>query len=189
MNKKQKIVVAITGASGSIYAHRLLVNLEKYSDQIDTINLVFSATAKDVWLHELDTHINNKVNYKIYENDDFLAPFASGSAGYDTLIICPASMGTVGRIANGLSSDLISRTADVMLKERKKLLIVPRETPLNLIHLRNMTQLTESGAVIIPASPSFYSLPKNIEELVDTVIHRIISLAGFDVDMFKWGEK
>ncbi|RLD43653.1 MAG: 3-octaprenyl-4-hydroxybenzoate carboxy-lyase [Bacteroidetes bacterium] len=189
MNKKQKIVVAITGASGSIYAYRLLKYFESIKEHIETVDLVFSSNAKDVWKHELQSDSFEEFSFRIFDNNDFFAPFASGSAGYDTLIICPASMGTIGRIANGISNDLISRTADVMLKERKKLLIVPRETPFNLIHLRNMTQLTESGAVIIPASPSFYSLPKNIEELVDTVVHRIISMAGFDVDMFKWGEK
>ena len=187
MNKKQKIVVAITGASGSIYAYRLLKYFEKFSKQIESLDLVFSTNAKDVWRHELSSDTYNEFDYKIYENQDFFASFASGSSGYDTMIICPASMGTIGRIANGISNDLISRTADVMLKERKKLLIVPRETPFNLIHLRNLTQLTEAGAVIIPSSPSFYSLPKNIDELVDTVVHRIISLAGFDVEMFKWG--
>jgi 4-hydroxy-3-polyprenylbenzoate decarboxylase len=187
MNKKQKIVVAITGASGSIYAYRLLKYLKDLSEQIESLDLVFSSNAKEVWRHELASDTYTEFDYKIYENQDFFAPFASGSAGYDTMIICPASMGTIGRIANGVSNDLISRAADVMLKERKKLLIIPRETPFNLIHLRNLTQLNEAGAVIIPSSPSFYSLPKNINELVDTVVHRIISIAGLDVEMFKWG--
>ena len=187
MNKKQKIVVAITGASGSIYAYRLLKYLKDLSEHIESLDLVFSSNAKEVWRHELASDTYAEFDYKIYENQDFFAPFASGSAGYDTMIICPASMGTIGRIANGVSNDLISRAADVMLKERKKLLIIPRETPFNLIHLRNLTQLSEAGAVIIPSSPSFYSLPKNINELVDTVVHRIISIAGLDVEMFKWG--
>jgi 4-hydroxy-3-polyprenylbenzoate decarboxylase len=98
-------------------------------------------------------------------------------------------MGTIGRIANGISDDLITRTADVMLKERKKLILVPREAPYNLIHINNMKLLTEAGAIIYPASPSFYGKPKNIDELIGTVTGRVISLAGFDIDLFKWGKE
>ncbi len=187
MNEKQKIVVAITGASGSIYAYRLLKYFSELSAQIETVDIVFSGNAKDVWNHELPNNSFKEFLFRVFENQDFFAPFASGSAAYDTMIICPASMGSIGRIANGISNDLISRAADVMLKERKKLLIIPRETPFNLIHLRNLTQLTEAGAIIIPSSPSFYSLPKNIDALVDTVVHRIIAMTGLDVDMFRWG--
>jgi 4-hydroxy-3-polyprenylbenzoate decarboxylase len=123
---------------------------------------------------------------KEYPNDSYFAPFASGSSQYDTMIICPASMGTVGRIANGISDTLIARTADVMLKERRRLIIVPREAPYSLIHLKNMKKLTLAGAVICPASPSFYSKPSTIDDLVMTVVDRIIDLAGFTNDTYRW---
>ena len=188
MHNKSKIVVGITGASGSIYAYRLLKHLSGMSQQVKSVSIVFSGNAKDVWKHELADINFEDFGFNVYENQDFYSPFASGSAAADIMVICPASMGSIGRIANGISNDLISRTADVVLKERKKLIVVPRETPFNLIHLRNLTQLTEAGAVILPSSPSFYSLPKDINELVDTVVYRIISIAGLDVNYFKWGE-
>ena len=118
-----------------------------------------------------------------------MAPFASGSSTYGTLIICPCSMGTVGRIAGGISNDLITRAADVMLKERRRLICVVRETPYNLIHLKNMTAITEAGGIICPATPSFYSNPATIEEAAYTVIHRVLQLAGVNVDGYKWQEK
>ncbi|MCK5847193.1 MAG: UbiX family flavin prenyltransferase [Bacteroidales bacterium] len=188
MNKESKIILAITGASGSIYAQRIIHFLEKHSNQYDKFDIVFSKNAQDVWLHELGSNPKELIKQKIYEPKDFYAPFASGSANYDTMIICPASMGSIGRIANGISDDLISRAADVMLKERKKLIVVARETPYNLIHLRNLTQLTEAGAIILPATPSFYSKPKNIIELVDTVVYRILASIGLEFDSYEWGE-
>jgi len=189
MSRGRKIVVAITGASGSIYAKRLLEYLQQMPKQYDCVDLVFSKNAKEVWAHELEGDSYSDYSFKEYDFNDFYAPFASGSAGYDTMIICPSSMGTLGRIANGISNDLITRAADVMLKEGKQLIIVPRETPFNLIHLRNMTHLAEAGAVIIPAIPSFYSKPENIEQLVDTVVHRILQGAGFELESFQWGAK
>ena len=125
---------------------------------------------------------------KLWDNKDFNAPFASGSSSYDTMIICPASMGMVGRIAHGVSDDLITRAADVMLKERRRLILVPRETPYSLIHINNMKLLTEAGAVICPATPSFYSRPQTIDELVATVTDRVLTLAGFTIDTFRWNE-
>ena len=187
MSRGRKIVVAITGASGSIYAKRLLDYLQQIPDQYDCVDLVFSKNAKEVWRHELGGESYNDFSFKEYEPNDFYAPFASGSAGYDTMIVCPSSMGTMGRIANGISNDLITRAADVMLKEGKQLVLVPRETPFNLIHLRNMTQLAEAGTVIIPAIPSFYSKPETIEQVADTVVHRILQRLGFEVDTFRWG--
>ena len=187
MEKSSKIVLAITGASGSIYAERMIHYLEKYANQYESFSIVFSKNAKDVWKHELGNSEFDKLNQKTYEPNDFYAPFASGSSDYNYMIICPASMGTIGRIANGISDDLISRSADVMLKERKKLIIIARETPYNLIHLRNMTSLTEAGAIILPATPSFYSKPTSIEDLVDTVILRILQLMGIKTDTYKWG--
>jgi 4-hydroxy-3-polyprenylbenzoate decarboxylase len=183
---KRKIVLAVTGASGSIYALRLLEKLQQTKGLIPEIAVLFSDTAKQIWIHEIGEQFVPKSPAKEYDNSNYFAPFASGSSDYDTMIICPASMGSIGRIANGTSDDLISRTADVMLKERRKLIIVPRETPYNLIHIKNMEKLTLAGAVICPATPSFYSNPQSIDELVMTVVDRIVSLAGFDADTYQW---
>lgn len=187
-NKKhpKNIIVAITGASGAIYARRLLEKLREVDPAPGEIAVIFSATAIQIWENELGEKPVILPPAKGYDNNSFLAPFASGSADYGTMIICPASMGTIGRIANGTSDDLIARAADVVLKERRRLIIVPRETPFNLIHLRNMETLTLAGAVICPASPSFYSKPTNINALVDTVVYRILRLAGFSVSGPVW---
>jgi len=183
---KKKVIVAVTGASGAIYAKLLIDKLVSLKEQADEINIVFSKIAREVWQHELGYQDLNNIVFKIYEPDDFNAPL--GSAGFNTMIICPGSMGTMGRIAAGISNDLISRAADVMLKERQKLIIVPRELPYNLIHINNMKSLTEAGAIICPASPSFYSRPASIEELAATVVDRVLILAGFRVRSFRWGE-
>jgi 4-hydroxy-3-polyprenylbenzoate decarboxylase len=132
---KRKIVLAVTGASGSLYALRLLEKLQETKGTIPEIAVIFSDTAKQIWLHEIGEEFVPKSPAKEYDNSNYFAPFASGSSDFDTMIICPASMGSLGRIANGTSDDLISRTADVMLKERRKLIIVPRETPYNIIHI------------------------------------------------------
>jgi 4-hydroxy-3-polyprenylbenzoate decarboxylase len=184
--KKRKIILAVTGASGSIYALKLLEKLSQLKSPPDEIAVIFSDTAKEIWVAETGQKFIPKHPAKEYSNKTFYAPFASGSSSYDTMIICPASMGTTGRIANGTSDDLIARTADVMLKERRRLIIVPRETPYNLIHIKNMETLTIAGAIICPASPSFYSNPKTIDDLVMTVVDRIIDLAGFDNKSFRW---
>jgi 4-hydroxy-3-polyprenylbenzoate decarboxylase len=187
-SKNRKIVVAVTGASGSVYASQLFERLSGLKSRPAEIAVVFSDKAKEIWLYETGREFSAKKPFRIYGNEDFFAPFASGSSDYDLMIICPASMGTVGRIANGVSDDLICRSADVMLKERRKLIIVPREMPYNLIHIRNMEQLTLAGAIICPASPSFYSRPETIDDLVKTVVDRVIILAGFDADTFRWME-
>lgn len=179
-----KIAVGITGASGALYARQLLRHLSKTSAEV---HLVWSSNAKTVWLQELGPDEPIDYPFKSWAPDDFFAPFASGSAGFDALIVCPCSMGTLGRIASGISNDLVTRAADVVLKERKKLICVVRETPYNLIHLRNMTQVTEAGGIICPASPSFYSKPQTIDELADTVIHRVMHLAGIEQPSFRWG--
>ena len=184
---KRKIIVAVTGASGSIYAQILFEKLLEIKEQIDEVAVVFSKNAKDIWKHELNEDFNPDSSFNVYEKDNFYAPFASGSSKFDTLIICPCSMGTLGRIAHGISDDLITRAADVVLKERRKLILVPRETPYNLIHIENMKLITLAGGVICPATPSFYSNPKTIEELAETVVERVLNLAGFDVDSFQWG--
>ncbi len=186
MNKK-KIIIAVTGASGAIYAQMLIKKLYQLKDQIEDCGIIFSDYAKEVWELELKTDYFKEIPFKIYKKDDFFAPFASGSSNYETMIICPCSMGTLGRIASGISNDLITRTADVILKERKKLILVTREMPLSLIHINNMKIITEAGGIICPASPSFYSLPKNTEEILMTVIEKVLQLAGFENNNFSWG--
>ncbi|RYE36890.1 MAG: UbiX family flavin prenyltransferase [Sphingobacteriaceae bacterium] len=185
---KKKIIVAITGASGSIYAKLLLEKLQVLQDQIQEVGLVMSDNARDVWKFELDDESYQNLPYKIYNKADFWAPFASGSARFDTMIIVPCSMGTLGRIAAGISNDLTTRAADVILKERRKLILVARDTPLNLIHIRNMQTITEAGGIICPAVPSYYSRPKTIEEVAMTVVNRIIDLAGLEHDTYRWSE-
>lgn len=188
INSNRKLILAITGASGSIYALKLLEKLSALKEQPAEVAVVFSDTAKEIWEFETGQKFMPVPPAKIFENDNFYAPFASGSSTYDAMIICPASMGTTGRIANGVSDDLICRAADVMLKERRRLIMVPRETPYNLIHIRNMETLTLAGAIICPATPSFYSKPQTINDLVMTVVDRIISLAGFESDSYRWME-
>jgi len=185
---ERKIVVAITGASGAIYANLLLKKLQQLSTQLTEVAIVMSDNAKVVWKFELDNEDYNSFPYKIYSKHDFMAPFASGSAKFDTMIIVPCSMGTLGRIASGISDDLISRAADVILKERRKLILVARDTPLNLIHIRNMQTVTEAGGIICPAIPSFYSKPQTIEELAMTVVNRIIDLVGLANESYRWSE-
>ncbi|NTW31607.1 MAG: UbiX family flavin prenyltransferase [Bacteroidetes bacterium] len=183
----KKIIIAITGASGAIYADLLLNRLFQIKDQFETCAVVMSENARSVWNYELKKNIDTCIPFKIYDNSDFYAPFASGSSNFNTMIICPCSMGTLGRIASGTSSDLISRTADVMLKERKKLILVSREMPLNLIHINNMKIITEAGGIICPAAPSFYSCPETTEEILSTVIEKILNLADFEINSFRWG--
>ena len=184
--RKKKIIVAITGASGSIYAKVLLNKLTKLNENIETIGVVMSENAKTVWQHELSN--NDYENFNFYGKNDFMAPFASGSAKYETMIVCPCSMGTIGRIAAGTSDDLITRAADVILKERRKLILVVRDTPYNLIHLRNMQTITEAGGIICPASPSFSSKPQSFEELAATVVDRVLDLCELPVTTFRWNE-
>ena len=188
-NNKHKIVLAITGASGAIYANVLLQKLQQLHEQIETVGIVMSDNAKDVWKFELGNTDYEKLPFKIYSKSDFFAPFASGSARYTSMIICPCSMGTLARIASGISNDLTTRAADVMLKERRKLILITRDTPLSLIHINNMKSITEAGGIICPASPSYYSLPKTFEELAATVVDRAIDLAGLHQKSFRWSEK
>jgi 4-hydroxy-3-polyprenylbenzoate decarboxylase len=186
----KKIVVAVTGASGSVYASRLLEKFSQYREQLEDVGIIFSPNALDIWAYELGRRPDaEEFGFRWYAKTDFYAPFASGSAGWDTMIIIPCSMGTLGRIAAGVSDDLITRAADVILKERRKLILVPRENPYSLIHLRNMTLLTEAGAIIAPATPSFYSLPKSVDAVVDTVVNRILDLAGIENSGYRWGSE
>lgn len=182
-----KIIVAITGASGSIYAKHLLEKLINLKSKPDEVSLIFSDNGKKVWDFEVgEFAINSKIVHQ-YSNKDFFAPVASGSAGYDGMIIIPCSMGTLGRIASGTSEDLISRSADVMLKERKKLILVTREAPLNLIHIENMKTITLAGGMIYPASPSFYSKPSTKDELEMTLVNRVLDILGFESEINRWG--
>ena len=182
MIKKHKIVVEISGASGALYAKVLFDKLIQVKKQIEEVSILMSENAKFVWQTELDNKDFENLPFSFYEKQDFTAPFASGSANFGTMIICPCSMGTMGRIASGISNDLTTRAADVILKER-------RETPYSLIHINNMKAITEAGGVICPATPSFYSKPKNFEELVSTVIDRVLTLSGLQNDAYSWGEE
>jgi 4-hydroxy-3-polyprenylbenzoate decarboxylase len=186
---KKKIVIAITGASGSIYAKLLLDKLQHLNSQVEDVAVVMSDNAKQVWQFELDNEDYNKLSFKFYAKNDFMAPFASGSAKFDTMVIVPCSMGTLGRIAGGISDDLITRAADVILKERRKLILVARDTPLNLIHIRNMATVTEAGGIICPAVPSFYNKPQTVEEVALTVVNRVIDLIGLENESYRWGDE
>ena len=182
-----KIVVAITGASGAIYAKLLLDKLMSIHQQWDELSIVISNNAKQIWETELENkgYADYPVTY--YEKYDFNAPFASGSAQYNIMMIVPCSMGTLGRIASGISDDLVTRAADVILKERRKLILAVRDTPYNLIHIKNMERVTMAGGIICPATPSFYSKPTTIEEVANTVVSRILDLTGLQANSFRWG--
>lgn len=184
-----KIVVAVTGASGAVYARVLIDKLLKASAQWQELAVVMTENAKTVWKTELDNVDYETLPVQFYTQNDFNAPFASGSGRFNTMIIIPCSMGTLGRIAAGISNDLITRAADVVLKERRKLICVVRETPYNLIHIRNMESITLAGGTICPATPSFYSRPQTIEEAAATVVDRVLDLAGIDISTFRWGQK
>lgn len=183
-----KILIAVTGASGSIYAKVLLDKLILLKDQWSDVAVVLTDNAKTVWETELENKNYNNYPVQYFSTQDFTAPFASGSGQYNIMIIIPCSMGTIGRIASGISNDLISRAADVILKERRKLICVARETPYSLIHLKNMEQITLAGGIICPATPSFYSKPQSIEEVAATVVDRVIDLSGLKSKTFRWGE-
>lgn len=183
----RKIIIAITGASGAIYAKVLLDKLLMVQSKLAAVGVVMSDNAKDVWEFELGDRSYTNYPYTFYEKNDFYAPFASGSAKFDTMIVCPCSMGTLARIAQGTSTDLTTRAADVILKERRKLIVVPRETPLSSIHLRNMQAVADAGGILCPASPSYYSRPGDFEELSATVIDRVMELAGFQIEGYEWG--
>lgn len=185
---KHKIIIGVTGASGSIYAKLLLDKVKTLETQVADCSVVFSDNARAVWSYELGPFDEQQVPFTVYRPDDFFSPLASGSAGYDVMIVCPCTMGTMGKIASGVSSDLLTRAADVILKERKKLILIAREMPYNLIHLNNMKLLTEAGAIICPASPSFYSKPQNLEEAAMTVVDRALTLAGFEFPSYQWGK-
>ena len=179
-----KVVVAITAASGAIYARQLLEALVS-SSEVERVAVIYSANARAVVAHE-GVNMPESDKVEVFENDNLFASPASGSARWDAMVVVPSSVGTVGRVASGVSQTLIERTADVMLKERRRLIFVVRETPYSLIHLRNMTTLTEAGAVILPATPSFYSLPTDIEAVCRTVTERITAMLGLECERYEW---
>ena len=184
-----RLLVAITGASGAIYAKRLLdaLSAARHADPKLEVALCFSDHGRRVWQHELgDTP---RPGFREYANDDFACAFASGSATWHAVVAVPCSVGRLGRIAAGLADDLIARAADVALKERRKLILVVRETPLSLIHLENLVTVARAGAVVLPAIPSFYTRPGTVEAVVDTVVARVLDQLGLPASLSpRWGE-
>lgn len=187
----KRLVLGIGGSSGSIYAKVLMDDLAgPLRAQWDRVGVVMSENAKYNWQLEMGGDSWRAYPFDFYSARDFDAPFASGSARYDTVVVCPCSMGLLGRVANGLSDDLLSRACDVALKERRRLILCPRDKPYSLLHLRNMVSLTEAGAIINGCNPSFYSRPKDFEALARTVTNRVLDLAGFDLgQIYRWGEE
>jgi len=180
-----KLVIAATGASGAIYLQRLLARLDPSAHEI---HLVFSGYAKQV-IHEELGELLVAPGVHQHHDKSMNVPFVSGSARFDAMVIVPCSMGTLGRIAAGTSESTILRAADVFLKERRRLILVPRETPWNLIHARNVVTVMEAGAIVLPASPGFYSRPRNLDELADTVVARILDQLGLEMPgAFRWQE-
>lgn len=183
------ITLAITGASGSAYALRLAQRFMAAA-QVEKLYVVLTKTAKQVTHYELaegwSSQIEASDKVVMLENDDFFTSIASGSNTSDVMVIAPCSMGMAARIAHGVSNDLISRVADVALKEGKKLILVPRETPFSLVHLRNLVLLKEAGAIILPASPSFYCKPQTIDDLLDTVVERVLMQCGVENKGCRW---
>jgi flavin prenyltransferase len=182
-----KILVVISGASGAIYPKLLFDKLLGIKNQWDELSVVMSDNAKQIWKVELGNEDYINLPVKFYEKNDFNAPFASGSAKYNIMIVAPCSMGTLARIAAGISNDLVTRAADVILKERRRLVLMLRESPYSLIHIKNMEAVTLAGGIICPATPSFYSNPATVEEVAATVVDRIIDLSGLDISSFRWG--
>ena len=177
MEKRKKIAVA----------RLFLQKLQALNEQVQELSVVMSDNAKLVWETELEDKTYDQFNARYFSTKDFMAPFASGSAQYDAMVVIPCSMGTLGRIAGGISNDLITRGADVMLKERKQLILVVRETPYNLVQIKNMETVTLAGGIICPATPSFYSRPQTLEDAAATVVNRVIDLMGFNSSSFRWG--
>jgi 4-hydroxy-3-polyprenylbenzoate decarboxylase len=179
-----KIVVGVGGASGSPYAKRLLDFLAREGPAAGvSVDLVFTTTGRQIWTHEIGSAPDYP--FRVWKNQDLTAPFASGSARYDAMAIVPCSAAGLARVAYGVSTDLVGRAADVMLKERKRLVLLLRETPISLIHARAIAQVVEAGAFVMPATPSFYSQPKTIDELVDTVVARVLDRLGIPNEMMR----
>jgi flavin prenyltransferase len=184
-----KLLVAVTGASGALYAKRLLDALAaaRTTDRALDVTVCFSKNGRRVWQHELgDQPVGD---FRQVDNDDFTCGFASGSADWQAVVAVPCSVGRLGRIAAGLADDLIARAADVALKERRKLVLVVRETPLSLLHLENLTAVARAGAIVLPAVPSFYTRPDSVEAVVDTVVARVLDQLGIAASVApRWGK-
>jgi 4-hydroxy-3-polyprenylbenzoate decarboxylase len=186
--KKRKVVVGITGASGAPYAKRV-VEVLRGRDDVE-LGVCVSSTAPEVWALECGGDLREAIGAPVWGLRDYKAPFASGSAGWHAMVVVPCSMGTAARIAHGISDTLLTRAADVMLKERRTLVVVPRETPLSIVHLENLTALARAGAIVLPAMPSFYGKPETLEQAVDTVVGRILDHVGVEHALTRrWGEK
>lgn len=181
----EKVILAVTGASGAIYARKVAELLVR-CDTIRTIAVVFSRNGRAVMEYERES-LPQDPRMQFFDDDDLFAPPASGSARYGGMIVAPCTVGSAGRMAAGVSEGLIGRAADVMLKERRPLVLVVREMPLGAIHLRNLALLAECGASIVPACPSFYSRPAGVEELCATVADKAVSLLGLPTGGFEWG--
>ena len=182
-----KILVAVTGASGALYAQRLLDNLDPLQHEI---HVVMSNYAQVVLAKELPGGLRLPQDAQLHSLKSMNAPFASGSNPVDAMVVIPCTMGTLGRIAHGFSEDVLLRAADVTLKEKKKLILVPRETPLSLVHVKNFELLLQAGATILPANPSFYHNPKTVEGVIDTVVARVLDHLGIPQDLApRWGEE
>jgi flavin prenyltransferase len=189
MEAARRIVIGISGASGAPYAERLLevLSSEAFKARV-SLSLVLSQTAEEVWEHECQKPLRS-FGVPVFGGRDYGAPFASGSSAPDAMVIVPASMSTVARVAHGISDNLLTRAADVVLKERKRLILVPRETPYSEVHLTNLLSLTRMGALILPASPSFYGKPNSVRDLLDTVIGRLLDHLGLPHALTtRWGE-
>ena len=182
---KKRIIIAVTGASGSCYA-RLLAQRLLACGQIGRLALIVTDNGQKVAAYEDGDEWFSSPGIVRYDNHDLFSDPASGSARFDTMVVIPCSMGMLGKIASGVSDDLVSRSADVMLKERRRLILVTRETPLNSIHIANMQTVTAAGAIVCPASPSFYSLPRNIEQVCMSVVERVMSLMDIDDGQYRW---
>lgn len=184
-----KILVAVTGASGALYAKRLLdvlAGIGKNDSGLD-VAICFSRNGQQVWQHEIGG--TPAYDFPEYSNDDFACSFASGSALWHAVVVLPCSVGRVGRIAAGMADDLIARAADVALKERRKLVLVVRETPLSLIHLENLVTVARAGAIVLPATPSFYTRPATVDAVVDTVVARVLDQLGIATRLSpRWGK-
>lgn len=187
MSVERKLILAVTGASGAVYAQRLLRLLSASHLPFRERAVIFSENGLAVWRHELGTEPELPAVFRRFEPQDLIAGPASGSAGYTDMVICPCSMATLGRIAGGIADNLILRAADVMLKERRTLIVVPREMPYSLIHLKNMETITLAGGIVCPASPAFYARPQQAEEITATVSEKIAGLLGLEIDGFRWG--
>ena len=185
--RKLRILVAITGASGALYAQRLLDNLPCSRHEV---HVVLSSYAHVVISEELPGGLRLPDGVTSHALKSMNAPFASGSNAPDAMVVIPCSMGTLGRIAHGYSEDVLLRAADVVLKERKKLILVPRETPLNLVHVKNLELLLLAGATVLPANPAFYTRPQTVEQVVDTVVARVLDHLGIEQKLVtRWGEE